>query len=61
MLEPFEHDLDEAVVRPIVKMPASATPELDEIIEVLGVLMEVAGRFAPNAVASSPSHVSTEE
>lgn len=52
MLEPFEHVLDEAVVRPISKMPASATPELDEVVEVLGVLMEVAGRFAPNAIAS---------
>ena len=55
MLEPYGRVLDEAIVRPIVKMPASAVPELDEVVEVLGVLMQVAGRFAPNAPASSPT------
>jgi hypothetical protein len=61
MLEPFEHVLDEAIVRPIVKMPTGAKPELDEVVEVLGVLMQVAGRFAPNPVGSSPERVTTEE
>ena len=55
MLEPYEHVLDEAIVRPIVKMPTSALPELDEVVEVLGVLMQVAGRFAPNAPAPPPT------
>ena len=55
MLEPYEQVLDEAIVRPIVKMPASAAPELDEIVEVLGVLMQVAGQFAPNGPASTPA------
>jgi len=55
MLEPYEQVLDEAIVRPIVKMPTSALPELDEVVEVLGVLMQVAGRFAPNAPASPPT------
>src|SRR2546426_794268 len=59
MLEQYREVLDEAIVRPIVKMPASALPELDEVVEVLGVLMQVAGRFAPNAPASSPPASST--
>lgn len=54
MLEPFEEVLDEAIVRPIVTVPASATPELNEVFEALGVLMEVATLFAPNPPALVP-------
>jgi alkanesulfonate monooxygenase SsuD/methylene tetrahydromethanopterin reductase-like flavin-dependent oxidoreductase (luciferase family) len=50
-LEPFEEVLDEAILRPIVQVPTSASPELDEVFETLGVLMEVAGLFAPNPAA----------
>jgi alkanesulfonate monooxygenase SsuD/methylene tetrahydromethanopterin reductase-like flavin-dependent oxidoreductase (luciferase family) len=48
MLDPYEEVLDEPIVRPIVKMPAAVSPELDEVIEILGTLMQVAGRFAPD-------------
>jgi hypothetical protein len=61
MLEPYEHVLDEAIVRPIVKMPTSAMPELDEVVEVLGVLMQVAGRFAPNPAPFPADEVVGEE
>jgi alkanesulfonate monooxygenase SsuD/methylene tetrahydromethanopterin reductase-like flavin-dependent oxidoreductase (luciferase family) len=55
MLEPYEEVLDEAIVRPIVKVPASTRPELDEVLEALGVIMEVAGVFAPNPSADKPT------
>jgi hypothetical protein len=46
-VEPYEEVLDEAIVRPIVRMPNSARPELDEAVEILGVIMEVEELFAP--------------
>ena len=54
MVEPYEEVLDEAIVRPIVKMPASARPELDEALETLGVIMEIEELFAPKPRESSP-------
>ena len=61
MLEPYEKALDEAIVRPIVKLPTSASSELDEVVEIIGVLMQVAGRFAPSAADTPPAPISTEE
>ena len=54
-LEPYEQVLDEAILRPIVKVPASARPELDEVLETLGVIMEVAGVFAPEPPPDKPT------
>jgi alkanesulfonate monooxygenase SsuD/methylene tetrahydromethanopterin reductase-like flavin-dependent oxidoreductase (luciferase family) len=54
MLEPFEEVLDEAILRPIVKVPTSVSPELNEVFETLGVLMEIAALFAPNPSAPTP-------
>jgi len=48
MLQPYLEVLDEAVLRPIVKVPDSSEPALEEVFETLGVLMEVASLFAPN-------------
>jgi alkanesulfonate monooxygenase SsuD/methylene tetrahydromethanopterin reductase-like flavin-dependent oxidoreductase (luciferase family) len=58
MVAPFEEVLDEAIVRPIVKVPSSARPELDEALEALGVIMEVEELFAPRPRESSPSSTS---
>jgi len=55
MIERYLEVLDEAIVRPIVRVPTSASPELDEVFEALGVLMEVASLFAPNPPAATPS------
>lgn len=45
-LEPYEAELDEAIIRCIVTVPASANPELNEVFEALGVIMEVQSLFA---------------
>jgi alkanesulfonate monooxygenase SsuD/methylene tetrahydromethanopterin reductase-like flavin-dependent oxidoreductase (luciferase family) len=55
MLEPYEEVLDEAILRPIVKVPTSPRPELDEVLETLGVIMEIAGVFAPNPPPDKPT------
>jgi alkanesulfonate monooxygenase SsuD/methylene tetrahydromethanopterin reductase-like flavin-dependent oxidoreductase (luciferase family) len=55
MLEPFEEVLDEAILRPIVKVPTSPRPEFDEALETLGVIMEVAGVFAPKPPPDKPN------
>jgi alkanesulfonate monooxygenase SsuD/methylene tetrahydromethanopterin reductase-like flavin-dependent oxidoreductase (luciferase family) len=47
LIEPYLPVLDEAILRPIVKMPAGASPELGDVFEALGVIMEVASLFAP--------------
>ena len=48
MLVPYLVVLDEAVLRPIVKLPDSSETALGEVFETLTVLMEVASLFAPN-------------
>lgn len=53
MLQPYLEVLDDAIVRPIVSVPTTAQPELNEVFETLGVLMEVASLFAPNAADAS--------
>jgi alkanesulfonate monooxygenase SsuD/methylene tetrahydromethanopterin reductase-like flavin-dependent oxidoreductase (luciferase family) len=55
MLEPYEEVLDEAILRPIVKVPTSPRPELDEVLETLGVIMEIAGVFASNPPPDKPT------
>jgi alkanesulfonate monooxygenase SsuD/methylene tetrahydromethanopterin reductase-like flavin-dependent oxidoreductase (luciferase family) len=55
MLEPYEEVLDEAILRPIVKVPTSPRPELDEALETLAVIMEVAGVFAPKPPPDKPT------
>jgi alkanesulfonate monooxygenase SsuD/methylene tetrahydromethanopterin reductase-like flavin-dependent oxidoreductase (luciferase family) len=55
MLEPYDEVLDEAILRPIVKVPTSPRPELDEALETLGVIMEVAGVFAPKSPPDKPT------
>jgi alkanesulfonate monooxygenase SsuD/methylene tetrahydromethanopterin reductase-like flavin-dependent oxidoreductase (luciferase family) len=55
MLEPYEEVLDEPILRPIVKVPTSPRPELDEVLETLGVIMEIAGVFAPNPPPDKPT------
>jgi alkanesulfonate monooxygenase SsuD/methylene tetrahydromethanopterin reductase-like flavin-dependent oxidoreductase (luciferase family) len=57
MLDPYEKVLDEAILRPVVKVPTSPHPEPDEVLETLGVIMEVAGVFAPRP----PAGKTTEE
>ena len=47
MLDAYAAVLDEAIVRPIVTMPAAENPDLNDVFEALGVLMEVASAFAP--------------
>ncbi|MEA2592890.1 MAG: hypothetical protein QOD62_2721 [Actinomycetota bacterium] len=61
MLEPFEEVLDEAVLRPIVNVPTSVSPELNEVFETLGVLMEIASLFAPNPPAHTPDETPATE
>lgn len=56
-LEPYLEVLDEAVARPIVTMPASETPEFEQVVEVLGGLMEVASLLAPVPAPASPPEV----
>ncbi|HEU5004072.1 MAG TPA: LLM class flavin-dependent oxidoreductase [Actinomycetota bacterium] len=60
MAEPYEAVLDETVLRCIVNMPAGENPELDEVFEALGVLMETASRFAP-APPADPDQIAAEE
>jgi alkanesulfonate monooxygenase SsuD/methylene tetrahydromethanopterin reductase-like flavin-dependent oxidoreductase (luciferase family) len=61
MIEPYLKVLDEAVVRPVVNMPTSPSPELDEVVETLGVLLEVATLFAPNRPAAEAGETPSEE
>jgi alkanesulfonate monooxygenase SsuD/methylene tetrahydromethanopterin reductase-like flavin-dependent oxidoreductase (luciferase family) len=58
MVEPYEQVLDEAIVRPIVKVPSSRRPELDEAVEALGVIMEIEELFAPRPRESTPDAAS---
>jgi hypothetical protein len=46
-LEPYSAVLDEAILRLIVKMPAAENPDLNDVFEALGVIMQVAGLFSP--------------
>ena len=45
----YEAALDEAIIRCIVTIPKSSSPELNEVFEALGVIMEVQGLFALTA------------
>lgn len=47
LIEPYLAALDETIVRPVVTMPAAESPDLNDVFEALGVLMEVASTFAP--------------
>ena len=54
LLQPYLEVLDEAVVRPIVKLPPSRSPDFEEIFETLSVLMEVASLLAPPPASAQP-------
>ncbi|HLI56896.1 MAG TPA: LLM class flavin-dependent oxidoreductase, partial [Actinomycetota bacterium] len=45
--EAFSDLLDELVIHPVVKLPASASPTLGEVFYALSILLEVAHAFAP--------------
>ena len=49
MAEAYSAILDEVVVRPVAKLPTSASPELGEVFYALSIVLEVAHAFAPRA------------
>lgn len=49
MAEAYTAVLDEAVVRPVAKLPTSASPDLGEVFYALSIVLEVAHAFAPGA------------
>jgi alkanesulfonate monooxygenase SsuD/methylene tetrahydromethanopterin reductase-like flavin-dependent oxidoreductase (luciferase family) len=54
LLEPYLAVLDETIVRPIVKLPPSRSPEFEEVFETLSVLVEVASLLAPPPASAQP-------
>lgn len=46
-IAPYEAVLDEAIIRCIVTVPTMANPDLDQVFEALGTIMEVQSLFAP--------------
>lgn len=54
LVEPYDAVLDETVLRVIVSMPDSADSDFGAAFEALGVVMEVAGLFAPGGPEASP-------
>jgi alkanesulfonate monooxygenase SsuD/methylene tetrahydromethanopterin reductase-like flavin-dependent oxidoreductase (luciferase family) len=54
-VEPYDAVLDETVLRVIASMPVTAEPELDEVVEALGVVTEAATRLAPGGRAAPPA------
>lgn len=55
LVAPYDAVLDETVLRCIVTLPAGDNPALEDVFEALGVLMETAGRFAPNPPDPDPA------
>lgn len=55
LVAPYDAVLDETVLRCIVTLPAGENPALEDVFEALGVLMETAGRFAPNPPDPDPA------